>query len=163
MFQDNLTTLAINHKNKIAMKKIVLTVICTFVGFAFSFAQSTIKELPQKAQDLIKANYNHLAIEKVDIDENNPEEMYTVKFEDDTKLDFNATGAITEIEGTERIPEALIPERIKNYLATEHKGLFAVEWEYENNEHEVELSNGTKLKFNDKGEILRLDEKVKEE
>ncbi|MDT0293773.1 PepSY-like domain-containing protein [Mesonia ostreae] len=136
------------------MKKILFIAAVAFLGITSSFAQEGMDKLPANVQELIKTNYANLQIKKIKVDEGDMDERYKVKFENGTQLDFNSMGEINEIDGEERIPDALIPQKIKNYLATKYKGEYATEWEYENNVHEVELSNGTELEFTDKGEIL---------
>ena len=84
-------------------------------------------------------------------------EMYEVHLSNCTKLDFNKEGEITEIDGTEAIPENVLPENIFSYVGENYSGAEIVSWEMDDDEQEVKLSDGTEIEFDAEGNFIKED------
>lgn len=143
------------------MKRIVLTGMIFLSSVGFGFGQSGQNELPQEARNFINTHFAQVTIEETekndswyDLDKN---EMYEVKLSNGTKLDFNREGEVTEIDGEERIPDAALPSPIVAYVEANFSGAHIVGWELDDDEQEVELSDGTELEFNLEDQFLKED------
>ncbi|WP_121666542.1 PepSY-like domain-containing protein [Mesonia aquimarina] len=134
------------------MKKLILSGILGLLTIGFTTAQE-IKDFPSAAQDVVKTHYSKERIKKVDVDKRDQDEMYQVKFENGTKIDFNSKGDITQIKGNEEIPAELIPKKLRDYVNSHHKNKKITEWDFDGEEHEIELNDGTELEFTKNGEF----------
>lgn len=137
------------------MKKIILTGLLGVFAFGVSNAQS-ILDLPKNAQGVLNEHYKDWKVERVNIDrdQDDRDEMYEVRYENGTKIDFNDKGEITEIKGNKEIPAELLPMSIRDYVNKKFPEQKVTEWEWDDNEHEVELSDGTELEFDKNGKFL---------
>lgn len=145
------------------MKKTILTGILVMFSMSLTFAQADPSVLPQNAQDFIKENFASATIEKADKEDKwfswDKNEMYEVHLSNGIKLDFDKSGEITEIDSRDNapIPAEAVPAEVKDYIEKNHKGLTITSWEKDNDEQEVELSDGTDLEFDKNGKFLKMD------
>ena len=72
---------------------------------------------------------------------------YEVKLEGDIELKFNSEGELIEVESKTRIPDSLIPAKIRDYVALHYPDNFIIEWELEDDKQEVKLDNDVELEF----------------
>ena len=56
-----------------------------------------------------------------------------------------------------RVPDAIIPTSILDYVTNQYSELFIVHIDKERTGYEVELNNGYELVFNKNGEFVRLE------
>ncbi|TXK74787.1 PepSY-like domain-containing protein [Mesonia sp. HuA40] len=138
------------------MKKIILGGAMALFGFSFMQAQS-VNDLPQPAKDVIQKHYKAWKVDKVNIDKDDRQEAFQVKFANGAKMDFNIEGYLTEIKGDTEIPAALIPEKVKYFVQNKYPEQKIIEWEYEDGKHEIGLDNGTELEFDGNGKFLKVD------
>lgn len=83
---------------------------------------------------------------------------YKVYLDNGTKLEFNKSGDIIDIESNEKLPDSVIPSTILSYVNTNYSSTFIKEWELDSNRQEVKLSNGLTLEFDRNGSFLRIDD-----
>jgi len=81
---------------------------------------------------------------------------YEVYLSNGFELEFNQNFEITEIEGYSKIPDALIPQTILNYVNTNYPSNDIFEWELEYNIQEIELNNRIELLFSLSGDFIGL-------
>lgn len=82
---------------------------------------------------------------------------YEVKLEGDIELKFNSEGELIEVESKTRIPDSLIPAKIRDYVALHYPDNFIIEWELEDDKQEVKLDNGIELEFTLNGDFIKTD------
>ena len=145
------------------MKKTFLTGMLVLFSMGMTFAQADPNVLPQNAQDFIKKNFASATLEKADKEDKwfswDKNEMYEVHLSNGVKLDFNKSGEITEIDSRDNAPIPLeaVPAEVRKYVEENHAGLDITSWEKDNDEQEVELSDGTDLEFDKNGKFLKQD------
>lgn len=142
------------------MKTIVLTALMGVMFSGVSYAQVK-DELPQTASDFIGEHFADAPITKAEKNNSwynfDKNEMYEVELSNGTKLDFNKDGEITEVDGTEAVPQGIIPENIFNYVEENYQDANILSWEMNDDEQEVKLSDGTELEFDAEGNFIKED------
>lgn len=145
------------------MKKTILAGILVMFSVSLTFAQADANVLPQNAQDFIEENFASETLVSADKEDKwfswDKNEMYEVHLSNGIKLDFNKSGEITEIDSRDNAPIPLeaVPEEIRSYVEENHSGADITSWEKDNDEQEVELSDGTDLEFDKNGTFLKQD------
>lgn len=135
------------------MKKLILSGMMMFATIYFTNAQE-MKDFPSQAQNVLNKHYANMEVKKIDIDKDDREEMYQIKYTNGTKIDFNAKGEITKIKGNDEIPSELIPSRINDYVAKNRPDNKVItEWEFDGDEHEIEFKDGTEMEFDKNGKF----------
>jgi hypothetical protein len=116
-------------------------------------------ELPPPAKEFISNHFAAAAIAKVVKEEAGRSVSYEVALNNGLALEFDATGACTEIDGnTNRLPDGLIPAPILQYVQANYASDFIVGWEIDGAEQEVELASKAALRFDQDHNFLRLDQ-----
>ena len=84
---------------------------------------------------------------------------YEVVLTDGTEVKFDRNGNWEEVEvaANKRVPEALVPAGIRNYVSDNQHGTRIVGIEKSRKGYEVTLSNGVEIKFNREGQFIRYD------
>lgn len=82
---------------------------------------------------------------------------YNVYLAGNIKLEFNSKYEITEIDGTTKLPNSVIPKSILKYIVKYYPNNFITDWNLKRNYQEIELNNGLKLDFRLDGTFLRVD------
>ena len=72
---------------------------------------------------------------------------FEVKLEGNIELTFNSDGDLIEVESKTKIPDSLIPSKIRDFVSTHYPNNFIIEWELEDDYQEVKLDNGVELEF----------------
>lgn len=139
------------------MKRIFgLTIAFMFMS-APVFAQIDMNELPQESTEFINEHFSNERVEEIDVDDSwyniSDSETYEVRFENGVELDFNSNGEITEIESKEgtAIPHSVFPQKVREHLEREAPNANVVNWEKDNDGHEVELDDGREFEFDKNG------------
>jgi len=143
------------------MKKVVVPVFFALFSIGM-YAQSNTGNLPSTAQDYISQHFSSVSVEKVDENSNWQiweDDKYEVVLSNGVKLDFDENGNIVEIDSVngEAIPASVLPAKIATYLSANHANARVVGWEKEDNEQEIELSDGTEVEFDAEGNFRKLD------
>lgn len=114
-------------------------------------------DLPAKASGFITTHYSANAIRQVVKERDDLKTEYHVYLDNNTKLDFNREGEIKEIEGTEKIPDSVLPPLVLTYVKTNYPASFIRAWNPDDTNQEVKLSGGVELLFDSNGNFLRVD------
>ena len=143
------------------MKKLLLT--GAFMLGSFGLFAQTSANLPQSSQDFIKKNFSSATIESAKEESSwefwDKDEKFEVHLSNGIKLDFNKNGEITEIDSKnkETIPQAALPKEVISYVKSNHSGAQIISWEKNDDEQEVELTDGTELEFDAQGNFRKVD------
>ncbi|WP_423819720.1 PepSY-like domain-containing protein [Salinimicrobium sp. TIG7-5_MAKvit] len=143
------------------MKKVVVSAFCALFSIGM-YAQSNTGNLPSTAQDYVNQHFSSVSVVKVDENSNWQiweDDKYEVVLSNGLKLDFDENGNIVEIDSANReaIPASALPAKIATYLSANHANAQVVGWEKDDNEQEIELSDGTELEFDAEGNFRKLD------
>ena len=113
-------------------------------------------DLPAIASGYVSTHYTGNQILQVVKELDNLKTYYHVYLDNGTKLDFSRQGNIKKIEGTEAIPDTVIPALILNYIDTNYPSAFIRGWNIDDATQEVKLSTDTELEFDKNGNFLRI-------
>lgn len=136
------------------MKKLFLSTLTFFFGLGLFQAQDqeSQEQTSEKISTYLSSSFPNEAIEKIDVN-NDFEEMFQVKLSDGSSVNFNGDGRPTKIKSEKGIPEEDLPQGIGEYVSQHHAGENVVKYTKTETGHEVRLSNGTNLDFNQDQEL----------
>ena len=147
------------------MKKVVLTGSLMMLSFGV-FAQSNTADLPADAQEFIENHFSEATVEAIQVEDEGwfegdekEKDKYEVRLSNGLQLDFSQNGNISEIENEEgaAIPQDAISGQIRSYVEDYYENATIKSWSLDDNEQEVELSNGNDLVFDQEGSFLKED------
>ena len=141
------------------MKKIItsLFALCAMTLIAWA-ADVSLRQLPQPAQEFIGKYFAKDQIKKIRTHHHRSGESYNVLFTDGSKVNFDSKGQWTKIKlRNDSIPVDIIPEYITTYVWDAYPDVMILSIEQEGTAHEVELSDGTELTFDPKGNVIKVD------
>ena len=113
-------------------------------------------DLPANASGFVSTHYPGKQILQVVKELDNLKTYYHVYLNNGSKLDFSRQGNIRKIEGTEAIPDSVMPMLILNYVDTNYPAAFIRGWDIDDASQEVQLSTDVELEFDKNGNFLRL-------
>jgi len=137
------------------MRKLWITGILLIFGITFGHAQKS--ELPEMVSAYVSQLFPDEKIKKVDVDKKDDWETYKIKLSGGTKLNFDQNNQPTEIKCKKGIPISGLPVNIAAYLTKNHPNAKIVEYEMDEEGHEVELENGDELEFDTEGNFTEMD------
>lgn len=143
--------------------RILMIAICCMMSFnivanAGNDKPINVNELPAKAQTLLSKHFKGQKVMLATIESGVVSRSYDVVLRNDTKLEFDKKGNLTEIDCKQGIvPSQLIPQPIKNYLKENYRGEAVRKIELNKKEYEVELANGIDLTFNKHFQLIDID------
>ncbi|RYY53466.1 MAG: hypothetical protein EOO09_17915 [Chitinophagaceae bacterium] len=143
------------------MKKFILAMTMPALFLLVSCDKEKVvnnDDLPAAATSFITTHYPAQAIRQVVKERDDLKTEYKVYLDNNTKLDFNKDGDIKEIEGTERIPDAILSSLIVTYVNDNYAPAFIRGWDPGSTNQEVKLSSGIELLFDNNGNFLRIDD-----
>lgn len=134
-------------------------------GFALIFFISCNKdkvlltsEIPEEIRNYISTHFPDNSIQHVTKEKDDFTVTYDVLLDGNTSLEFNRKKEIIDIDGTTKLPDSVIPEKILQYVATDYPDNFITDWELEDKHQQVGLDNDLDLEFSMEGEFIRFDE-----
>jgi len=113
--------------------------------------------LPGNAQTYITQHFSDFEILQVVKERDDLKTSYEVYLSEGYKLDFNKNGKIRGVEGSNRLPDSVVPSSILTYVNTYYPDQFVRNWELDDRGQEIKLSNGMELQFDKEGNFLRID------
>lgn len=146
------------------MKKLFLSllacvaIVTTACADGNKTVTKTITALPSQAQAFLKKNFSTLNIQQIVIESKMIGRDYEVLLTGGCEVDFNKKGEWTKVDcKNTAVPAEVIPAKITKYVADNHGGTYIVSIEKDDGNYDVDLSDDTDLKFNGKGDFLRID------
>ncbi|HKL35653.1 MAG TPA: PepSY-like domain-containing protein [Salegentibacter sp.] len=137
------------------MKKLFITGLLVFFGISLGHAQKS--ELPEMVSAYISQLFPNEKIKKVEVDKGDRWETYEIEMSGGTELSFNRNNQPTEIKCKNGIPASAIPLNIAGYLNKNYPNIKIVEYEMDEEGHEVDLANGDELEFDSEGNFVEMD------
>lgn len=116
--------------------------------------------LPQQAQQTLKKNFPKATVNRIVADHSVfGVKDYEVILNDGTEIEFNKEGEWKEVDcGHRAVPQEFVINPIRSFLQKNHKGKTVVKIDKDSNDYDVELNDGTELKFDRSGKFLRYDD-----
>lgn len=148
-------------KNRIGMKKMIMTLI-GLAAFAAALSADdrpiTFDKLPTPAKVYIQTNFPNEKTSMVLRDDDLIRPDYTVVLMNGIKLEFEHSGALTQISSPNGIPADQIPVSIRDYVKAHYPDAGYLEFEIGKHTYEVKLTNRMELKFNKNFHIIEVDD-----
>ena len=114
----------------------------------------TYQQLPQASQTFLKQHF----AKKVPLVVTADWDDYTIAYESGEKVEFNKNGEWKSIEcRTSKVPAAVVPEQISNYVTKNYPGKSVVKIERHRSVYEVKISNGMEIEFNRNFQVIDVD------
>lgn len=118
----------------------------------------TVNSLPVAARQIITKHFSAKKVALAKKESGLVSRSYDVVFTDGSKIEFDKKGAWTEISSRRSaVPSALVPAAIRNYVKGHYNGNNIVKIERDGSKYEVGLSNGLELTFNNKFQLIDVD------
>lgn len=144
------------------MKLRILSVMVVAIAAIFGVSARDnvtrdVNVLPAPARTYITKNFK-ADISLIEVDKKLGQvREYEVILTDGTEVKFDRSGNWKEIEAPrgKAVPDAIVPDAIRSYVKKNHKGAKVVSVERKGSDYEVELSDGTDMRFNSAGTFLR--------
>lgn len=137
------------------MKRLFITGLLVFFGLTFGHAQKS--ELPEMVSAYVSQLFPNEKIKTVKVDKVDNWETYEIKMSGGTELSFDENNQPTEIKCQNGIPASALPLNIAGYVTKNHPNIKIVEYEMDEEGHEVELENGDELEFDPEGNFVEMD------
>jgi hypothetical protein len=137
------------------MKKLCITGLLLIFGISFGHAQKS--ELPEMVSAYVSQLFPDEKIKKVEVDKGDNWETYEIKMFSGTELNFDQNNQPTEIKCKNGIPVSGLPLSIAAYVTQNHPDVKIVEYEMDEEGHEVDLENGDELEFDPEGNFVEMD------
>ncbi len=136
-----------------------------FVALGATFLASCEKEslinqsdVPQEIKDYVSTHFSQNKILQTLKDNEGLILTYDVLLDSAISLEFNRSKEIISIDGNSKLPDSVIPEKIREYVNTNYPAYFITDWEKESRKvQQIELSNGLDLEFDNDGKYLKMD------
>jgi hypothetical protein len=140
------------------MKKIFLLMTLSAFLLVACDKEKVVQEndLPATASGFVSTHYPGQQILQVVKELDNLKTYFHVYLNNGTKLDFSRKGDLKKIEGTEAIPDTVIPVLILNYVDTNYPSAFIRGWDIDDTSQEIQLSTNESLEFDKNGNFLRV-------
>ena len=116
------------------------------------------EKLPVAAKEYIQTNFLGEKTTMVTKDDDLIFADYTVMLSNGIKLEFEHSGALTQISSPNGIPAELVPVSIRNYVRTHYPDAGYLDFEIGKRTYEVKLTNRMELKFNNSFHIIEVDD-----
>ena len=141
------------------IKILTMTLLFAFQAVACSGGDKviTVEALPAAAQTLIGKYFGGKQVSLVKKDKEGLKTYYDVVMADGVKLEFDQSGAWTDVDCKNKaVPAAIVPEAIGQYVADNYASLTIVQIERENYGYDIELSNGLDIRFDRDYNVTRV-------
>lgn len=144
------------------MKKLLLFFVCLFAMQTALRADDDkpirAEQMPQRAQQFIKAHFPNHAISFVKMESELLDKSYDVVFTNGDKAEFDKKGNWKELDcAYSEVPSAVVPAAIRSYVEKKYPGTQIVKIEKDGRNHEVKLSNGWEIEFDKHFNVIDLD------
>lgn len=145
------------------MKNILTSYLVTAAILLFSTEISaqeiTIskQELPAEINSFVATHFSGIAVNSITKEAKKRKVEYELVLNNGTKLEFDDT-KIKEIEGREKLPDALIPKNILSYVQKNYPQNYITEWKRDAKKQQIELDSKVEIDFSLDGQFLKIDD-----
>lgn len=137
------------------MKKIIFILLAVILSAssAFAFIDSYVikrENLPEEAQQMLSEYFPKAKVSLIKIDRHLLKKTdYDVRLTNGTTIEFSNKGKWTSVDcGKKAVPEGLIPQAIRKYVANNYSGVDIVSIRKRNAGYDIGLSDDIELRFN---------------
>lgn len=138
----------------------IFTLLILLLTIMTSYAQDKDipeSKLPVEIHKYITTHFPNNKVIQVVEDNELFSKSYEVLLTDNIKLEFNGKNKITDIDGTSKLPDSVIPKTILAHVKSTYPKSVITDWELDNKIQQIKLDNNLDLEFNMQGKFLRID------
>jgi hypothetical protein len=141
------------------MKTVLSTIIILAIALTSCNKEKTIlnNQLPSDIKSYVSTHFPNNAIIQSVVDKDGFTKTYDVFLEGNFQLEFNRKYKITDIDGISKLPNSVVPEKIRTYVNINYPNNIIIGWELDEKNQQIKLNNGLDLEFNMQGNFLRID------
>lgn len=115
-----------------------------------------LSKVPAEIKNYISTHFPDYSIVKVVEDNDKSSKTYEVILENNIRLEFNQDLQIIDIDAKTKLPDSVIPEKIRDYVTANYPTQVITNWEIEGINQHVELDNDIELEFSMAGDFIRI-------
>lgn len=145
---------------KTKLKLAVYLITGLLFGLSANAQKTVIKKeaLPANAQTFLKTHFGSKKPSYILEDKEILSTEYKVQYDNQIEIEFDKKGNWKEVDGKNaKIPKSIIPKKIASYIKTNFPKEKVIKIELGSSGYETKLSNGLELKFNLKGDFIKID------
>ncbi|MXO06206.1 PepSY-like domain-containing protein [Flavobacterium sp. HBTb2-11-1] len=142
------------------LKLAVYVIAGLMLGFSANAQKTVIKKeaLPANAQTFLKTHFGSKKPSYILEDKEILSTEYKVQFDNKIEIEFDKKGNWKEVDAkTGKVPKSIIPKKIASYIKANFPKEDVTKIEIETSGYETKLTNGLELKFNMKGDFIKID------
>lgn len=144
------------------MKKSLLSLLTLILAVAlFSSCDKeeivSSDKLPVEISTYISTHFPDNAIIQSLIEHDDLTKTYEIILQGNYTLTFNRKKEIIDIEGISKLPDSVIPSKIREYVVANYPQNHIIGWEIDGRNQQVELDNDLDLEFTMNGDFIRID------
>lgn len=115
------------------------------------------EEFPAEITSFVKKHFPNSDIISIKKEEKRKVE-YEVKLRNMEELEFDGELNLKSMESKSGLPDSVIPEKIRAYVAKNYPGRKIEEWKKKRKGQEIELVNGPEILFDFDGNFIKTDD-----
>lgn len=126
-----------------------------------TFAQDKVVPYSQISSEIKNYVTTHFPKHKViqaEIDMEGLSKQYEIKLSDGVELKFNSKKQVIDIDGKSKLPNSVIPKKIRQYVTKNYPNNVITDWEIDGKNQQIGLDNHIDLEFNMDANFLRIDD-----
>ena len=145
---------------KTKLKLAVYVIAGLMIGLSSNAQKTVIKKeaLPANAQTFLKTHFGSKKPSYILEDKEILSTEYKVQFDNKIEIEFDKKGNWKEVDAKiGKVPKSIIPKKIASYIKANFPKEDVTKIEIETSGYETKLTNGLELKFNMKGDFIKID------
>lgn len=145
---------------KTKLKLTVYLITGLLFGLSANAQKTVIKKeaLPANAQTFLKTHFGSKKPSYILEDKEILSTEYKVLFDNKIEIEFDKKGNWKEVDGKNaKIPKSIVPKKVASYIKANFPKEDVTKIEIGTSGYETKLSNGLELKFNLKGDFVKID------
>ncbi len=145
--------------NRIVLMALLFMSILTSTVLTSCDKEKTLEsaDIPQEIEDYVAEHFPEFSILQVIKDRDGLTKEYQVILKDNIRLEFNGDFVIQEIKWNSKLPDSVIPIKIRKYATENFSDNVIIIWEIDGKNQQVTLDNGIDLEFTMDGEFIKID------
>ena len=141
------------------MKSISILVILLMTLLSSCHKEETISasKLPSEIRHYVSTHFPENKIIHSVVEKEFFQKSYDLILDEGFKLEFDGKNNVTDIDGHTKLPDSVIPEKIRAYVTANYPDTDIVDWELDDKKQQIKLNIGLELEFTMNGDFIRID------
>lgn len=114
-------------------------------------------QVPSEIKDYVTTHFPKHSVIQSEIDMEGLSKQYELILSEGIELKFNNKNQIVEIDGKSKLPDNVIPKKIRQYILTNYPSNVITDWEIDGKNQQIGLDNDLDLEFKMNGDFIRID------